>query len=92
MGTGPEFSDVLDLAKYPNVFMKLSGPNHFAKDEPYYQSALPFTSRVIKEFGPERMVWGSGSPKIVAMHMRNYSEEEQAMVKGGNIQKLLGWG
>ncbi|WP_373512929.1 amidohydrolase [Persicitalea sp.] len=91
MGTGPEFADVLDLAKYPNVYMKLSGLNHFAKDEPYYESALPFTSRVIKEFGPERLVWGSGSPKIVDVHLKGYSEKERAMVKGGNIRKLLGW-
>ncbi|GHB88213.1 amidohydrolase family protein [Persicitalea jodogahamensis] len=91
MGTGVEFADVLDLAKYPNVYMKLSGLGHFAKDEPYYDSALSFTNRVIKEFGPERMVWGSGSPKIVNIHMSGYSERERAMVKGGNIRKLLAW-
>ena len=91
MGTGVEFADVLDLAKYPNVYMKLSGLNHFAKDEPYYESAIPFTNQVIKAFGPERMVWGSGSPKIVDVHMKGYSEKERAMVKGGNIRKMLSW-
>jgi len=91
MGTGVEFAEVLELAKFPNVYMKLSGLNHFAKDEPHYESALPFTSRVIKEFGPTRLVWGSGTPKIVDVHMKGYSEKERAMVKGGNIRKLLGW-
>lgn len=91
MGTPAEFADVLDLAQYPNVYMKLSGLNHFATDEPYYESALPFTNRVIKEFGPERVVWGSGTPKIVDIHMSGYSESERASVKGGNIRKLLAW-
>ncbi|MFY0653382.1 MAG: amidohydrolase [Cyclobacteriaceae bacterium] len=91
LGSSVEFADVLELAKYPNVFMKLSGIGHFAKDEPYYESAMPFTSRVIREFGPDRMVWGSGSPKIVDVHMADYSASDRAKVKGGNIQQLLDW-
>lgn len=91
MGTAVEFSDVLDLANYPNVYMKLSGLNHFALDEPLYESALPFTSRVIKAFGPDRMVWGSGTPKIVDAHMQGYSQAAIAKVKGGNLSQLLNW-
>ena len=44
LGSAVEFADVLDLAKYPNVYMKLSGIGHFAKDAPYYESALPALS------------------------------------------------
>ena len=91
LGSAVEFVDVLNLAKYPNIYMKLSGLGHFAEDEPYYESALSFTERVIEEFGPERMVWGSGSPKIVDVHMASYSVTDRAKVKGGNIQKLLAW-
>jgi len=91
MGNAVEFADVLNLAKYPNVFMKLSGIGHFAEDEPYYKSTLPFTNTVIREFGADRMVWGSGSPKIVDVHMASYSVEDRQKVKGGNIQKLLDW-
>lgn len=91
MGTPVEFADVLDLAQYPNVYMKLSGLNHFAEDAPYYESALSFTGRVIREFGVDRMVWGSGTPKIVDAHMANYSDSDRAKVKGGNIQQLLNW-
>jgi len=91
MGSAVEFANVLDLAKYPNVYMKLSGLGHFAEDTPYYESALPFTDRVIREFGVDRMVWGSGSPKIVDLHMASYSTADRDKVKGGNIQKLLNW-
>lgn len=91
LGTAVEFADVLELAKYPNVYMKLSGLGHFAEDEPFFESALPFTHRVIQEFGADRMVWGSGSPKIVDVHMADYSVNDRAKVKGGNIQQLLNW-
>jgi predicted TIM-barrel fold metal-dependent hydrolase len=91
LGSGVEFANILELAKLPNVYMKLSGLGHFAEDSPLYESAIPFTSRVIKEFGPDRMVWGSGTPNIVDAHMKEYSKEEIAKVKGGNLAKLLDW-
>lgn len=91
LGTGVEFANVLDLARFPNVYMKLSGLNHFAEDAPLYESARPFTRRVIEEFGPDRMVWGSGTPRIVDTHMKGYSEADIARVKGENLRRLLNW-
>ncbi|MGD1891648.1 MAG: amidohydrolase family protein [Cyclobacteriaceae bacterium] len=91
LGSAVEFAEVLELAELPHVYMKLSGLNHFAQDEPLYESAKPFTKRAIEAFGLERMVWGSGTPKIVDAHMENYTAEEIAMVKGGNLSQLLDW-
>ncbi len=89
MGTGVEFADVLDLARFPNVYMKLSGLNHFTTDAPLYTSALPFTRWVAAAFGPERMVWGSGTPEIVDAHLSHWNEADRAKVKGGNLARLL---
>lgn len=91
LGNAVEFADVLELAKLPHVYMKLSGLGHFSKDAPLYRDALPFTRRVIEAFGPDRMVWGSGTPKIVDAHMAGYSEADRQKVKGGNLQRLLRW-
>ncbi len=91
LGSAVEFAEVLALADLPDVYMKLSGLNHFAQDEPLYESAKPFTKRVIEAFGPDRVVWGSGTPEIVDTHMEEYSPEEIALVKGENIRKLLAW-
>ncbi len=91
MGTPAEFANVLDLARFPNVYMKLSGLNHFAKDAPLYLDERPFTRRVIAEFGPERMVWGSGTPRIVDAHMKSYPASDIAKVKGQNLKRLLAW-
>lgn len=92
LGTAPEFADVLDLAQYDNVYMKLSGLSHFAHDAPFYESALSFTRWVANAFGPQRMVWGSGSPKIVDIHLAHFSPAERECVKGDNLAQLLGWG
>ena len=90
-GTPVEFANVLDLAAFDRVYMKLSGLNHFAQDEPLYLSARPFTRRVIQEFGPDQLVWGSGTPRIVDAHMPEYSEADRMKVKGGNLARLLGY-
>ena len=91
LGSGIEFADVLDLAQYPNVYMKLSGLGHFAKDGPFYESALPFTRRVIQAFGADRMVWGSLPHEIVDKHMAGHTQTDRAKVKGGNLCTLLNW-
>jgi len=91
LGTAVEFADVLDLAALPNVYMKLSGINHFSKDAPHFRDALPFTRRVIQAFGPDRLVWGSGTPRIVDEHMPGSSAADRAKVKGGNLARLLKW-
>jgi predicted TIM-barrel fold metal-dependent hydrolase len=86
-----EYGDVLDLAKYPNVYMKMSALGYMTNDVPNYESLIPFTRRVIKEFGADRMVWSGDSPHIADVHMKGYSAANIAKVKGGNLQRLLNW-
>ena len=91
MGNAVEYANVLSLATFDKVYMKLSGLNHFATDVPLYLSAKPFTRRVIEAFSPDRMVWGSGTPDIVDAHMEGYSETDKMKVKGNNLADLLGF-
>lgn len=89
LGNAVEYAQVLALARLGNVYMKLSGLNHFSQDAPLYLEARPFTRLVIDAFGPDRMVWGSGTPAIVDAHLDRESEEKRAQVKGGNLARLL---
>jgi predicted TIM-barrel fold metal-dependent hydrolase len=89
LGNAVEYADVLALAEFENVYMKLSGLEHFATDAPLYLSARPFTRRVVDAFGPARMVWGSGTPDIVDAHLSHLSEVERALVKGDTLARLL---
>lgn len=91
MGNAVEYADVLDLGRFDNVTMKLSGLNHFASDAPHYLGARTFTRHVVDAFGPDRMVWGSGAPGIVDAHLDHLSEADRNKVKGGNLARLL-WG
>jgi predicted TIM-barrel fold metal-dependent hydrolase len=84
-----DFAAVLDLAAFDNVYMKLSGLGHFADDGPLFLSARPFTARVIDAFGPNNLVWGSGTPRIVDAHMATYAAADRQLVKGGNLERLL---
>ena len=91
MGSAVEYADVLDLSCHEKVYMKLSGLNHFTDDAPHYKSARSLTRRVVREFGPDRLVWGSGTPSIVDVHMSEYSIDKRAKVKGLNLMGLLRW-
>jgi len=91
MGNAVEYAHVLSLAAFDKVYMKLSGLNHFATDAPLYLSARPFTNTVIAAFGPDRLVWGSGTPNIVDAHMEEYAETDRMKVKGDNLANLLGF-
>jgi predicted TIM-barrel fold metal-dependent hydrolase len=89
MGNAVEYAEVLALARLPNVIMKLSGLNHFAHDAPLYESARHFTRLVADAFGPQRLVWGAGTPGIVDAHLGHWGEAERALVKGGNLEALV---
>ena len=54
-------------------------------------SARPFTRRVVEAFGPDQIVWGSGTPDIVDAHLSEYTEIDRQKVKGDNLARLLGW-
>ena len=71
--------------------MKLSGFDYISSEAPLYLDAKPFTRRLADAFGPERLVWGGGTPEIVDAQLDYFSESERAKVKGGNLAALLGF-
>jgi predicted TIM-barrel fold metal-dependent hydrolase len=92
MGTSDEYDDVLALAKYPNVTMKLSGLTHFSHTPEPHMDAKPLVTRVARAFGPDRLAWSSGSPHlIVDSLLEGWSEQERAKVKGLNLARLAGF-
>ena len=90
-GDAAEYEAVLGLARFARVYMKLSGLNHFSRAAPLYLDAKPLTRRVAAAFGPDRLVWGGGTPRIIDAHLDHWSEGERDRVKGGNLAALLGF-
>ncbi|MEO7909290.1 MAG: amidohydrolase family protein, partial [Roseiflexaceae bacterium] len=90
-GTAVEYAEVLDLARFDNVSMKLSGVSHISDDAPLHLDVRPFVRRIADVFGPNRLCWGGGTPKIIDAHLGHFSAAERAQVKGGNLARLLGF-
>src|SRR5687768_11578977 len=53
------FSELLALAKYPNVAVKATGAPSYSS-EPYpFRNIQPYLHQLYDAFGPERMFWGT---------------------------------
>ena len=59
-----EFTQVLELASYPNLTMKLPGFGEFCR-LPHPFREVPLLARMALEaFGPRRLMWGSDYPPV----------------------------
>lgn len=96
----PGFQQLLALADYPNVSIKLSGFYHFSC-EPYpFRDCWDLLRSVYDTFGPSRLVWGSDYPHVtVTCGYRGaaeflddvgipWSTKERNQVLGRNAQRL----
>jgi predicted TIM-barrel fold metal-dependent hydrolase len=96
----PMYPRILDLARYPNVYVKVSGEYAFSK-EPYpYADMRPMVERIYHVYGAERMMWCSDFPwiveepgyrRLVALldrHLPHLTEGEKAQIAGGNALEV----
>ena len=94
-GTAEEYEDVLALARFPNVTMKMSGLPHFSKEPEPYLDTKPLVVRVADAYGPDHMAWSSSSltagTELVDILLDHWSEVDRAKVKGANLARLAGF-
>ena len=58
-----EFKKLLALARYPNVWAKVSELSVLSPSGRYpYEDTFPWVRRMYEAFGPERLLWGTGFP------------------------------
>jgi predicted TIM-barrel fold metal-dependent hydrolase len=58
-----EFAKLLRLARYPNVWVKVSELASISPSGTYpFEDTYPWVRRVYDVFGPERLLWGTGYP------------------------------
>jgi len=55
---GP-IGDILALAKYPNVSVKLSGSANYSRQPYPYADLNPYIKRLFEAYGPQRSYWGT---------------------------------
>jgi predicted TIM-barrel fold metal-dependent hydrolase len=90
----PIFRALLELARFSNVFVKLSGFHHWCQDRYPYRSALPFIRAAVEAFGAERCMWGSDFPHVLAgcgyVRNRNMLPREATFLTAGELEAVMG--
>ena len=96
----PAFQALLDLARHPQVHVKLSGFHHWCRERYPYPDGLPFAEAAVRAFGADRCMWGSDFPHVLAgcgyVRSRHLlareatflSKEELDLVMGGTAERL----
>jgi predicted TIM-barrel fold metal-dependent hydrolase len=94
------YTQVLALAKYPNVHIKVSGEYAFSKGPYPYDDMRPMVQGVYRSFGPGRMMWCSDFPWIrsepgysrladlIDHHLPDLDADARAAIMGGNAARL----
>ena len=94
------FQAVLDAARVPNVFVKLSGFHHWCDERYPYRDGMPFVEAAVKAFGADRCMWGSDFPHVLAGcgYVRNHnflpreakflSRPQLGAIMGGTAERL----
>jgi predicted TIM-barrel fold metal-dependent hydrolase len=61
-GFGDWAAEIGEIARRPNVNIKLSGVTAYAKGTWTLATLRPWIAHILDHFGPQRVVWGSDSP------------------------------
>ncbi len=96
------FDEVLRLAEFPNVALKLSHiHNAFGANQYPYEPLRPVLRRAIERFGAQRLIWASDNT-VIANHswsdLLHYlrdnpelSAEEKSWILGGSARAIFRW-
>ena len=94
------YHQVVDLAAYPNVYVKVSGEYAFSKKPYPYADMRPMVKQIYQAFGPTRMMWCTDFPMIARVpgyrrlvelidhHLPAISSEDRDAITGGNALRV----
>jgi L-fuconolactonase len=93
-----EFQQVLALARYPNLTIKLPGFGEFCELPHPFSHIPPLVDMTLTAFGPQRIMWGSDWPPVSSRegygnalqvpldYLTQLSEDEKAWIFGRTAQ------
>jgi predicted TIM-barrel fold metal-dependent hydrolase len=78
-----EFQKLLNLARYPSVYVKVSELSVLSPSAEYpWKDTYPWVRQMYDAFGPDRMLWGTGFPGATrAQAGRPSLSEEMALIR-----------
>jgi len=77
------FSQLLSLAKYPQVHVKVSAYFRLSRESYPYADLQPRLAQLLSEYGSSRLLWGSDYPFV--KNECGYSEAVQALFSWGEL-------
>jgi L-fuconolactonase len=95
-------ASVLDLSRYPNVWMKLTGAAALS-DGPFpFTDIWPYLYRYAEAFGPERLMWGSDFTRTSGLvsywdgvhylaHMDQFTSADLDAIYGQTLRDCFRW-
>jgi predicted TIM-barrel fold metal-dependent hydrolase len=96
-----DLADMLALAKYPNVAVKLSGAPSYSTAPYPYRNIHQYVRRIFDAFGPQRSFWGTDITRMPCSYRQcvtMFTEElpwlqgrDRELVMGEAISGWLGW-
>jgi L-fuconolactonase len=99
-GTLEPLTDVIALARFPNVSIKATGVSNLSTEPFPFRDIWPPLLRVISAYGPERVMWGSDITRILHPYaetvaylaeLPGLTEDDRALIYGGNTRRILRW-
>lgn len=89
----PSFQPVLDLARYPNVWVKIGDYQIASKQGFPWPDTFPFVARLKEAFGSRRMLWGTGyagSARLVPLQQAlRYVRQEIPGMASADLEDIL---
>lgn len=98
------FQPIVELARYNNVYLKLSDVAGRSNQDFPYADVHPFIEQLLSAFGAERMVWGTGYPghhrvkhnwptlaqelRLIREGLPFLSDNDQERILGGTAAQL----
>jgi L-fuconolactonase len=97
-----ELPELLALAPYANVTVKLSGVATLSWQPFPFEDVWPHVHRVLEAFGPERVMWGSDATRAEGVvtyaegvrwltDAGELGEDELALVLGQTLRRVFRW-
>lgn len=95
-----ELDDVLRLGRFPNVTIKATGVPALSRDAFPFRDVWAPLVRVVRAFGPERVMWGTDATRLVqpykeivdfVLEISDLSAEDKRLVLGANVRRILRW-
>jgi predicted TIM-barrel fold metal-dependent hydrolase len=89
MQWGP-FEDLLELARFPNVYVKLCGAPLLSEENYPYEDVWPNLNRMFAAFGYERILWGSDYTRLRSANLpKGDRPRRRGITYGENLNYIL---